>query len=162
MTWKEKIRFCIDILFKGRDIKEELNAVEKERIEVGEKMKEHLELLINAEKPSMISYPDASLIGTIQLAEIEAAPKPYLRGKTPEQSPVIYQNFRLEIVGGKYRIQDHPHYIAQQMDYTYEKAAHDLARELIKRKLVRVDTLVNPDDNHAKILRFSVNVYKGY
>ena len=26
MTWKEKIRICIDVLFKGRDIKEELNA----------------------------------------------------------------------------------------------------------------------------------------
>lgn len=162
MTLKEKIRFCIDILFKGRDIKGELNAVERERVEVGEKMKEHLELLINAEKPSMISNPDASLIGTIQLAEIEAAPKPYLRGKIPEQSPVIYQNFRLEIVDGKYRIQGHPHYIARQMDYTYEKAAHDLARELIRRQLVRVETLENPEDYHAKTLRFSVNVYKGY
>lgn len=29
MTWKEKIRFCIDVLFKGRDIKEELNAVKE-------------------------------------------------------------------------------------------------------------------------------------
>ena len=38
MTWKEKIRFCIDVLFKERDIKEELNAVERERIKLGEKM----------------------------------------------------------------------------------------------------------------------------
>lgn len=162
MTLKEKIRFCIDVLFKGRDIKKELNAVERERIEVGEKMKEHLELLINAEKPSMISNPNASLVETIQLAEIEAAPVPYFRLHMPEPSPVKYQNFRLEIVDGKYRIQDHPHYIARQMDYTYEKAAHDLARELIRRKLVRVDTLENPEDFYAKTLRFSVNVYKGF
>lgn len=47
MTWKEKIRFCIDVLFKGRDIKEELNAVERERIEVGERMREQLEFIIN-------------------------------------------------------------------------------------------------------------------
>lgn len=162
MTLKEKIRFCIDVLFKGRDIKEELNAVERERIEVGEKMKEHLELLINAEKPSMISNPDASLIGTIQLAEIEAAPVSYLRETMTEPIPVKYRNFRLKIVDGKYRIQDHPHYIARQMDYIYEKATHDLALELIRQQLVRVETLENPEDYHAKTLRFSVNVYKGY
>lgn len=162
MTWKEKIRICIDVLFKGRDIKEELNAVERERIEVGERMREQLELLINDEKLNMVSNPNASMIDTIQIAEIEAAPKPYLRGKIPEQSPVIYQNFRLEIVDGKYRIQDHPHYIARQMDYTYEKVAHDFARELIRRKLVRVETLANPEDYYEKTLRFSVNVYKGY
>lgn len=162
MTLKEKIRFCIDVLFKGRDIKKELAAVERERIELGGKMKEHLELLINAEKPSMISNPNASLVETIQLAEIEAAPVSYFRLHMPEPSPVKHQNFRLEIVDGKYRIHDHPHYIAREMDYIYEKATHDLASELIRRKLVRVDTLVNPEDYHAKTLRFSVNVYKGY
>ena len=161
MTLKEKIRFCIDVFFKGRDIKKELNAVERERIEVGERMREQLELPINDEKPSMISNPDASMIEKIQLAEVEAAPVPYFRLHRPEPSPVKYQNFRLEIVDGKYRIQDHPHYIARQMDYTYEKAAHDLALELIRRKLVRVDTLANPEDFYAKTLRFSVNVYKG-
>lgn len=161
MTLKEKIRFCIDVLFKGRDIKEELNAVERERIEVGEKMKEQLELLVNAEKPSMISSPDASMIEKIQLAEIEAAPVPYFRTHMPELSSVKHQNFRLKIVEGKYRIQDHPHYIAREMDYIYEKAAHDLALELIRQQLVRVETLENPEDYHAKTLRFSVNVYKG-
>lgn len=161
MTWKEKIRICIDVLFKGRDINKELDAVEQERIKLAERMKEHLELLINAEKPSMISNPNASLVETIQLAEIEAAPVPYFRAHMPELSSVKHQNFRLKIVDGKYRIQDHPHYIARQMDYIYEKASCDLARELIRRKLVRVDTLVNPEDFYAKTLRFSVNVYKG-
>lgn len=162
MTLKEKIKFCIDILFRGRDIKKELAAVERERIEVGERMKEQLELLINDEKPSMISNPNASLIEKIQLAEIEAAPVPYFKLHMPAPSPVKYQNFRLEIVDGKYRIQDHPHYIARQMDYIYEKATHDLALELIRQQLVRVETLENPEDRYAKILRFSVNVYKGY
>lgn len=161
MTLKEKIRFCIDILFKGRDIKEELAAAERERIEVGERMREQLELLINDDKPNMISNPDASMIEKIQLAEIEAAPVPYFRAHIPELSSVKHQNFRLKIVEGKYRIQDHPHYIAREMDYIYEKAAHDLSCELIRRKLVRVDTLVNPEDHYAKTLRFSVNVYKG-
>lgn len=162
MTLKEKIRFCIDVLFRGRDIKEELNAVERERIKLGEKMKKHLELLINDDKPSMISSPDASMIEKIQLAEIEAAPVSYFRLHMPEPNPVKYQNFRLKIVDGKYRIQDHPHYIARQMDYIYEKATHDLALELIRQQLVRVETLENPEDRYAKILRFSVNVYKGY
>lgn len=162
MTLKEKIRICIDILFKGRDINKELNAVERERIELAEKMKQQLELLINDEKPSMISNPDASLIETIQIAEIEAAPVSYLRSHIPESGTVKLRNFRLKIVDGKYRIQDHPHYIARQMEYIYEKATHDLALELIRQQLVRVETLDNPEDYHAKTLRFSVNVYKGF
>lgn len=162
MTLKEKIRICIDILFKGRDINKELNAVERERIELAEKMKQQLELLINDEKPSMISNPDASLIETIQIAEIEAASVSYLRSHIPESGTVKLRNFRLKIVDGKYRIQDHPHYIARQMEYIYEKATHDLALELIRQQLVRVETLDNPEDYHAKTLRFSVNVYKGF
>ena len=164
MTLKEKIRFCIDILFKGRDINKELNTVEQERIKLAERMKEQLELLINDEKLNMVSNPDRSLIETIHIADIETAPVPYFRERPQEPRPYYNKemNFRLEIVDGKYRVHDHPHYIARQMDYTYEKAAHDLARELIRRKLVRVDTLVNPEDYHAKTLRFSVNVYKGY
>ena len=46
MIWKEKIRICIDVLFKGRDINKELDAVEQERIKLAERMKEQLELLI--------------------------------------------------------------------------------------------------------------------
>lgn len=47
MTLKEKIRFCIGVLFKGRDIKKELAAVGRERIEVEERMREQLEFIIN-------------------------------------------------------------------------------------------------------------------
>lgn len=162
MTLKEKIRICIEILFKGRDIKEELNGVERKRIELGERMKEQLELLINDEKPNMISIPDTSMRETIRIADIEAAPVPYFRCQSPEYNPVKTQNFRLEIVDGKYRIQDHPHYIARVMDYTYQMATEELARELVRRKLVRVDTLTNPVDYNAKTLRFSVNIYKGF
>lgn len=161
MTWKEKIRFCIDILFKGRDIKEELNAVERERIKLGEKMKKHLELLINDDKPSMISSPDASMIEKIQIAEIGAMPVPYPGGYMPRPIPLKPQDFRLEIVEGKYAVQDHPYYITKAMEFTYYDMVEHLSEELIRRKLVRVETLENPEDRYAKILRFSVNVYKG-
>lgn len=164
MTLKEKIRICIEILFKGRDIKEELNGVERKRIELGERMKEQLELLINDEKPNMISSPDTSMRETIQIAEMEMGPVSYLRSHLKE--PIRFlpktQNFRLEIVDGKYRIQDHPLYIERVMDYTYQMATEELARELVRRKLVRVDTLTNPVDYNAKTLRFSVNIYKGF
>ena len=164
MTWKEKIRICIDVLFKGRDIKEELNAVERERIEVGERMREQLEFLINDDKPNMIPNPDASMIEKIQLADIETAPVPYFRERPQEPRPYYNKemNFRLERLDGKYIIKDHPHYIARMVERVHQQATEDLARELIRRKLVRVDTLVNPEDYHAKTLRFSVNVYKGY
>lgn len=161
MTWKEKIRICIDVLFKGRDIKEELNAVERERIKIGEKMKKHLELLINDDKPSMISSPDASMIEKIQLAEIGEEPVPYFRAHTPELGSVKRQDFHLEIVQGKYVVQDHPYYITKAMEFTYYDMVKHLSEELIRRKLVRVETLENPEDRYAKILRFSVNVYKG-
>ena len=163
MTWKEKIRICIDVLFKGRDINKELDAVEQERIKLAERMKEQLELLINDEKLNMVSNPDRSLIETIHIADIETAPVSYFRERPQEPRPYYNKemNFRLERLDGKYIIKDHPHYIAREMDYIYEKATHDLARELIRRKLVRVDTLANPEDYHAKTLRFSVNIYKG-
>lgn len=164
MTIKEKIKLCFQILFKGRDINKELDAIEQERIHLAERMKEQLELLINDEKLNMVSNPDRSLIETIHIADIETAPVPYFRERPQEPRPYYNKemNFRLERLDGKYIIKDHPHYIARKMDYIYEKATRDLARELIRRKLVRVETLRNPEDYHAKTLRFSVNVYKGY
>ena len=163
MTLKEKIRICIDVLFKGRDIKEELNAVERERIEVGERMREQLELLINDEKFNMVSNPDRSLIETIHIADIETAPVPYFRERPQEPRPYYNKemNFRLERLDGKYIIKDHPHYIARMVERVHQQATDDLARELIRRKLVRVEALEDPMDFDAKILRFSVNVYKG-
>lgn len=163
MTLKEKIRFCIDILFKGRNIKEELAAVERERIEVGERMREQLELLINDEKLNMVSNPDRSLIETIHIADIETAPVPYFRERPQEPRPYYNKemNFRLEIVDGKYRIKDHPHYIARMVERVHQQATEDLARELVRRKLIRVEALEDPMDFDAKILRFSVNIYKG-
>lgn len=164
MTLKEKIRFCIDVLFKGRDIKKELNAVERERIEVGERMREQLELLINDEKLNMVSNPDRSLIETIHIADIETAPVPYFRERPQEPRPYYNKemNFRLERLDGKYIIKDHPHYIARMVERVHQQATEDLARELIRRKLVRVEALEDPMDFDAKILRFSVNIYKGY
>lgn len=163
MTLKEKIRFCIDILFKGRNIKEELNAVERERIEVGERMREQLELLINDEKLNMVSNPDRSLIETIHIADIETAPVFYFRERPQEPRPYYNKemNFQLERLDGKYIIKDHPHYIARMVERVHQQATEDLARELVRRKLVRVEALEDPMDFDAKILRFSVNVYKG-
>lgn len=164
MTLKEKIRFCIDILFKGRDIKKELNAVVRERIEVGERMREQLEFLINDEKLNMVSNPDRSLIETIHIADIETAPVSYFRERPQEPRPYYNKemNFRLERLDGKYIIKDHPHYIARMVDLVHQQATEDLARELVRRKLIRVEALEDPMDFDAKILRFSVNVYKGY
>lgn len=163
MTWKEKIRFCIDVLFKGRDINMELDAVEQERIHLAERMKEQLELLINDEKLNMVSNPDRSLIETIHIADIETAPVPYFRERPQEPRPYYNKemNFRLERLDGKYIIKDHPHYIARMVERVHQQATDDLARELIRRKLVRVEALEDPMGFDAKILRFSVNIYKG-
>lgn len=163
MIWKEKIRICIDVLFKGRDINKELDAVEQERIKLAERMKEQLELLINDEKLNMVSNPDRSLIETIHIADIETAPVPYFRERPQEPRPYYNKemNFRLERLDGKYIIKDHPHYIARMVERVHQQATEDLARELVRRKLIRVEALEDPMDFDAKILRFSVNVYKG-
>ncbi|MBQ4589055.1 MAG: hypothetical protein IJA95_07195 [Bacteroidaceae bacterium] len=126
-------------------------------------MKKHLELLINDDKPSMISSPDASMIEKIQLADIETAPVSYFRERPQEPRPYYNKemNFRLERLDGKYIIKDHPHYIARIVERVHQQATEDLARELVRRKLVRVEALEDPMDFDAKILRFSVNVYKG-
>lgn len=163
MTWKEKIRICIDVLFKGRDINKELDAVEQERIKLAERMKEQLELLINDEKLNMVSNPDRSLIETIHIADIETAPVPNFRERPQEPRPYYNKemNFRLERLDGRYIIKDHPHYIARMVERVHQQATEDLARELVRRKLIRVEALEDPMDFDAKILRFSVNIYKG-
>lgn len=163
MTLKEKIRICIDVLFKGRDINKELDAVEQERIKLAERMKEQLELLINDEKLNMVSNPDRSLIETIHIADIETAPVSYFRERPQAPRPYYNKemNFRLERLDGKYIIKDHPHYIARMVERVHQQATEDLARELVRRKLIRVEALEYPMDFDAKILRFSVNVYKG-
>ena len=163
MKFKEKLRLCFQVLFKGRDINKELNAVEQERVKLAERMKEQLELLINDEKFNMVSNPDRSLIETIHITDIETAPVSYFRERPQEPRPYYNKeiNFRLERLDGKYIIKDHPHYIARMVELVHQQATEDLARELIRRKLIRVETLEAPMDFDAKVLRFSVNVYKG-
>ena len=163
MKFKEKLRLCFQVLFKGRDINKELNAVEQERVKLAERMKEQLELLINDEKFNMVSNPDRSLIETIPIIDIETAPVSYFRERPQEPRPYYNKeiNFRLERLDGKYIIKDHPHYIARMVERVHQQATEDLARELIRRKLIRVETLEYPMDFDAKVLRFSVNVYKG-
>lgn len=163
MKFKEKLKLCFQVLFKGRDINKELDAVEQERVKLAERMKEQLELLINDEKFNMVSNPDRSLIETIHITDIETAPVSYFRERPQEPRPYYNKeiNFRLERLDGKYIIKDHPHYIARMVERVYQQATEDLARELIRRKLIRVETLEDPMDFDAKVLSFSVNVYKG-
>ena len=87
MTFKEKIKLCFQVLFKGRNINKELDAVEQERIKLAERLKEQLELLINDEKLNMVSNPDRSLIETIRIADIETAPVSYFRERPQEPRP---------------------------------------------------------------------------
>ena len=164
MKFKERIKLCFQILFKGRDINKELGAVEQERIKLAERMKEQLELLINDEKLNMVSNPDRSLIEMIHIADIETAPVSYFRERPQESRPYYNKemNFRLERLDGKYIIKDHPHYIARMIEQVHQQATEDLARELVRRKLIRVETLEDPMAFDAKILRFSVNIYKGF
>lgn len=163
MKFKEKLKLCFQVLFKGRDIDKELDAVEQERVKLAERMKEQLELLINDEKFNMVSNPDRSLIETIHITDIETAPVSYFRERPQEPRPYYNKeiNFRLERLDGKYIIKDHPHYIARMVERVHQQATEDLARELIRRKLIRVETLEDPMDFDAKVLSFSVNVYKG-
>ena len=163
MKFKEKLKLCFQVLFKGRDINKELDAVEQERVKLAERMKEQLELLINDEKFNMVSNPDRSLIETIHITDIETAPVSYFRERPQEPRPYYNKeiNFRLERLDGKYIIKDHPHYIARMVERVHQQATEDLARELIRRKLIRVEILEDPMDFDAKVLSFSVNVYKG-
>ena len=161
MTIKEKIKLCFQILFKGRDINMELDAVEQERIKLAERMKEQLELLINSAKRNVMTDANStSNCYELPIYQIKIAPlEPIPHSPTHEGAMIDMHLLKLEQVHQDFRITDNYRSVTAIVERGYKEAAHHLAKALISRKLLRVDTIRCMEDSNSVILRFTAEFY---
>jgi hypothetical protein len=160
MTIKEKIKLCFQILFKGRDINMELDAVEQERIHLAERMKEQLELLINSAKRNVMADANStSNCYELPIYEVKIAPlgpNPY----SPTHGDMMDVHLlQLERIHKDFRITGCVNSVTHVVEHFYEEAAHHLAKTLISKKLLRVDTFRCMEDFNSVILRFTAEFY---
>lgn len=162
MTIKEKIKPCFQILFKGRDINKELQAAEEKEKEIADKMTEQLELLINSAKRNVMADANStSNCRELPIYEIKIAPlEPIPHSPTHEGDMIDMHLLKLEQVHQDFRITDHRHSVTDIMERIYENAAHYFAKELISKKLLRVDAIQCMEDFNSVILRFTAEFYK--
>ena len=162
MTLKEKIRLCFQILFKGRDINKELQAAEEEQKEISEKMKAQLELLFNSAKRNVLADANSKTPNCYQfpIYEIKIAslgPNPH----SPMHGDMMNMHLlQLERVAQDFRITDNRRSVTEMVERFYEEAAHNFAKFLISKKLLRVDTIRDMEDWNSVILRFTAEYYK--
>ena len=162
MTIKEKIKLCFQILFKGRDINKELDAVEQERIKLAERMKEQLELLINSAKQNVMADANRTTPNcyALPIYKIKIAPlEPIPHSPTHEGDMIDMHLLKLEQEHQDFRITDHYRSVADIVERFYEEAAHHFAKTLISKKLLRVDTIQCMEDSNSVILRFTAEFY---
>lgn len=162
MTIKEKIKLCFQILFKGRDINKELQVAEEKEKEIAEKMTAQLELLINSAKQNVMADANRTTPNcyALQIYKIKIAPlEPIPHSPTHEGDMIDMHLLKLEQVHQDFRITDHRHSVTDMMERIYENAAHYFAKELISKKLLRVDTIRCMEDFNSVILRFTAEFY---
>ena len=161
MTIKEKIKQCFQILFKGRDINKELQVAEEKEKEIAEKMTEQLELLFNSTKRNVMADANStSNCYELPIYKIKIAPlEPIPHSPTHEGDMIDMHLLKLEQVHQDFRITDHRHSVTDMMERIYENAAHYFAKELISKKLLRVDTIRCMEDFNSVILRFTAEFY---
>ena len=162
MTIKEKIKLCFQILFKGRDINMELDAVEEKEKEIADKMTEQLELLINSAKRNVMADANSTTPNcyALPIYKIKIAPlEPIPHSPTHEGDMIDMHLLKLEQVHQDFRITDHRRSVTDMMERIYENAAHYFAKELISKKLLRVDTFRCVEDFNSVILRFTAEFY---
>ncbi len=162
MTFKERIKLCFQILFKGRDINKELQAAEEEQKEISEKMKEQLELLINSAKRNVIADANSTTpnchqfpIYEVKIAPLGPNPHSPMHGKMMDM-----HRLQLERVHQDFRIADSRRDVAETVERFHECAAHHFAKFLISKKLLRVDTIRDVADPYSVIFRFTAEYYK--
>lgn len=162
MTLKEKIRLCFQILFKGRDINKELQAAEEEQKEISEKMKAQLELLFNSAKRNVLAdanskTPNCYQFPIYEIKILSLGPNPH----SPMHGDMMNMHLlQLERVAQDFRITDNRRSVTEMVERFYEEAAHNFAKFLISKKLLRVDTIRDVEDCNSVILRFTAEYYK--
>ena len=161
MTINEKIKLCFQILFKGRDINKELQVAEEKEKEIAEKMTKQLELLINSAKRNVIADANStSNCYELPIYQIKIAPlEPIPHSPTYEGDMIDMHLLKLEQVHQDFRITAHYRSVTDIVERIYKEAAHHLAKTLISKKLLRVDTTRCMEDFNSVILRFTAEFY---
>ena len=162
MTFKEKIKLCFQILFKGRDINKELQAAEDEQKEISEKMKAQLELLFNSAKRNVLADANSTTPNCYQfpIYEIKIAPLDPNPHSPAHGYMMDMHLLQLERVNKDFRITDTRRSVTEMVERFHEEAAHHFAKFLISKKLLRVDTIRDVEDWNSVILRFTAEYYK--
>ena len=161
MTIKERIKLCFQILFKGRDINKELQAAEEKEKEIAGKMTAQLELLINSAKRNVMADANNATPNCHELPiyEVKIAPL----GPNPHSPTHGYMMdvhlLQLERVHKDFRITGYGSSVTNVVERFYEEAAHHLAKTLISKNLLRVDTIRCMEDFNSVILRFTAEFY---
>ena len=162
MTFKEKIRLCFQILFKGRDINKELQTAEEKEDEIAEKMTAQLELLINSAKRNVLADANSTTPNCYQFPIYEIKIAPLDPGPhSPTHGDMMDMHLlQLERVNKDFRITDSRRSVAEMVERFHEEAAHHFAKFLISKKLLRVDTIRDVEDWNSVILRFTAEYYR--
>ena len=160
MKLKEKIRQCCQILFKGRDIEKEHRQAMREAEDLAEKAMAQLELLVNSAKPSFMADANFDNVGTFHIYKARVAPYSGIPTSPTHPETLDEINFELQRVDGSYRIVCNHGEFERKMQYLYERAAHEFAKTLIQKKLLRVTPIRNSLDREDVTLLFEAMFYK--
>ena len=162
MKLKDKIRTCIQILFKGRDIDKELEGKEQKVQEELSKVKKRLEFLLDSSYPSAIA--DANRVSlamtSIPVCEFSISTSPHIHYPHLSSSmETIYK--KLMEVEGKYVISESPEEISDKIGYIQRIASRELAEILLSEKLLHTEIMRGQGSPTSFILRVTANIYKG-
>ena len=167
MTLKEKIKLCIQILFKGRDINKELQAAEEKEKEIAGKMKEQLELLINSAKRNVLADANSTTpncyqfpIYEVKIAPLGPNPHSHTHGDMMDMHLLKLERESKDFRIADSRIADSRRAVEEMVERFHENAAHHFAKFLISKKLLRVDTFRDVADPYLVIFRFTAEFYK--
>lgn len=158
----KRIKQCYQILFRGRDIDKELKDAERKIDDIAQKMSDHLELLVNSDKPKVMANANVPNMERFSIYEVKFKPAVQAFGlDSPAHLSQQMDEHVLELsrVGSSYRFQGRPDDLTHIMESVYERVAHEFAKTLINEKLIRVDIKRDPHDCDSFILRFEAEFY---
>lgn len=168
MKLKERLSQCYQVLFKGRDFVKELQDAEedfqeklREPQKIAEKLKKRLEFLMNSATPALMAEPNSIMNSErVPIYQIRILPRssPY-RPEYIEMADVCMLN--LQRVEESYQFIENPNEVSDRIGYYMERAAHNFAKLLIQKKLLRVNAYRHAEDANMFIIEFETLFYKG-
>ena len=159
MKLKEKVKQCYQILFKGRDLEKEHREAMREAENLAEKAKVQLELLINSAKPSFMTDANFDSVETFPIYKVRIAPYEGIPTSPTHSDTLDELRFDLQRVNSSYRIVCDYGELTYKVQVLYERAAHEFAKVLIQKRLLRVSPIRHSLGRHDVTLVFEAMFY---